>query len=72
MNQSDQKGFVSCRLVRHSHGPSGGSVGSTRSGGTDTRADVVLRMVRERVCHSMPEASEGNEVGRVMRYCSID
>ena len=72
VNQSDQKGFVSWRLVRHSHGPSDGFVGSMRSGGTDTLAEVVLRIVRERVCHSMPEARDGKDVGRVMRYCSID
>ena len=42
-----------------------------KSGGTDTRAEVVSRMVRDRVCHSMPEAMDGNDRGRVERYCSM-
>lgn len=57
MNQFSQKGFVRLRFVRQSHGLEG-SVGgdddvvvvsSYRSEGTDTRAEVLFRMVRERV-----------------------
>ena len=38
-----------------------------RRGGTLTRAESVLRIVRLRRCHSMPEAREGKVVGRVER-----
>lgn len=78
-NQFSQNGFVAERSVRHVHCrwlPDAAEVdeeliSSTSRGGTETRAEVVLRMVRERVCHSMPEARDGKEVGRVERYISI-
>lgn len=37
------------------------------SAGTETRAEVLLRMVRLRMCHSMPEGREGKLRGRVER-----
>ena len=72
-NQFSQKGLVAERSVRHLHWDGDEVVGeeeelsSVRRGGTETRAELVLRMVRERVCHSMPLAREGKEVGRVER-----
>lgn len=50
-NQFSQKGFVSARLVRQTQGLDG-SVGFSswrRRDGTETRAEVELRIVRERV-----------------------
>jgi hypothetical protein len=63
---------VAERSVRHLHWDGDEVVeveglSSVRRGGTETRAELVLRMVRERVCHSMPLAREGKEVGRVER-----
>lgn len=56
MNQFSQKGFVRLRFVRQSHGLEGSVdgdvvdvVSSYKSEGTDTRAEVLFRMVRERV-----------------------
>ena len=51
MNQFSQKGFVSFRLVRQTHGRAGseGVSSSYRSEGTETRAEVLFRIVRERV-----------------------
>jgi hypothetical protein len=70
-NQFSQKGLVAERSVRHLHWDGDEVVveglSSVRRGGTETRAELVLRMVRERVCHSMPLAREGKEVGRVER-----
>jgi hypothetical protein len=65
MNQSSQKGFVAARLVRHCHGLDGlDAFGSSRrSDGTETRADVVLRIVRERVL-------DGTELGH-QRYLTL-
>ncbi len=40
---------------------------STRSEGTETRAEVVFLMVLDLRCHSIPEAREGNDLGRVER-----
>lgn len=51
MNQFSQNGLVADRSVRQTHGFAG-SVGWDclwRSGGTETRAEVLLRIVRERV-----------------------
>lgn len=52
-NQFSQKGFVAERFVRHNQGRavSVGSLSSYKSDGTEARADVVLRIVRERVLH---------------------
>jgi hypothetical protein len=70
-NQFSQKGLVAERSVRHLHWDGDEVIveglSSVRRGGTETRAELVLRMVRERVCHSMPLAREGKEVGRVER-----
>jgi hypothetical protein len=51
MNQFSQNGFVAERFVRHTQGrdASEGSVSSYSKEGTDARADVVFRIVRERV-----------------------
>ena len=71
MNQFSQKGLVAERSVRQVHWDGDDVVEeglfSIRRDGTETRAELVLRMVRERVCHSMPLAREGKEVGRVER-----
>ena len=74
VNQEDQKGLVEERSVRQVYvsGLSGLLGECVRSGGTETRAEVVLRMVRERVCQSMALGMEGKEVGRVSRKDSID
>lgn len=50
-NQFSQKGFVAERLVRHTQGrdESVAVLSSYRSDGTEARAEVVLRIVRERV-----------------------
>lgn len=50
-NQFSQKGFVAERLVRHTQGRDGslGSLSSYNRDGTEARADVVFRIVRERV-----------------------
>lgn len=96
INQFSQNGFVAERSVRHTQGreASLGWLSSYISDGTEARADVLFRMVRERVlrdlvsmvllrgteceggsmethCHSIPDASDGNRVGRVERYFSI-
>lgn len=52
MNQFSQKGFVRLKFVRQSHGLEGsvgGGGSSYRREGTETRAEVLFRMVRERV-----------------------
>src|SRR5271168_1047342 len=68
-NQFSQKGLVAERSVRQIHWDGDDVVeeglSSISRDGTETRAELVLRMVRERVCHSMPLAREGKEVGRV-------
>ena len=73
-NQFSQKGLVAERSVRQIHWDGDDVVEEEEEGlssisrdGTETRAELVLRMVRERVCHSMPLAREGKEVGRVER-----
>src|SRR5271170_205450 len=70
-NQFSQKGLVAERSVRQIHWDGDDVVeeglSSISRDGTETRAELVLRMVRERVCHSMPLAREGKEVGRVER-----
>lgn len=50
-NQFSQKGFVAERLVRHTQGRDGslGSLSSYKRDGTEARAEVVFRIVRERV-----------------------
>lgn len=50
LNQSSQKGFVSARFVRQIQGRdvSEGVFSSVSKDGTETRAEVVLRIVRER------------------------
>lgn len=50
-NQFSQKGFVAERLVRHTQGRDGslGSLSSYNRDGTEARAEVVFRIVRERV-----------------------
>jgi hypothetical protein len=71
-NQFSQKGLVAERSVRQVHWDGDDVVeeegfSSISRDGTETRAELVLRMVRERVCHSIPLAREGKEVGRVER-----
>lgn len=64
-NQPSQKGFVAPRSVRQNH--LSVAVDSSSSDGTETRADVVLRIVLDFRCHSMPEASVGKDFGLVER-----
>lgn len=71
VNQEDQKGLVEARSVRQMYVP-GLEGESVKSGGTETRAEVVFRMVRERRCQSMALGMAGKEVGRVRRKDSID
>ncbi len=81
-NQEGQKGWVRWRLVRKVYfvGWGGGwgvevevVVDCAGEGdgvikaGTETRAEALLRIVRERVCHSIALVIEGNEEGRVIR-----
>lgn len=51
MNQSSQKGFVAERLVRQTHGFAGSDGVSSlyRRDGTETLAEALFRIVRERV-----------------------
>lgn len=48
-NQFSQKGFVAERLVRHTQGRDGslGSLSSYKRDGTEARAEVAFRIVRE-------------------------
>lgn len=77
VNQADQNGLVEERSVRQKYfvGPLEESEevswGCMR-GGTETRADVVFRMVRERRCQSIALGMEANDAGRVRRKLSID
>lgn len=71
VNQEDQNGFVEERSVRQVY-VTGLLVESVSRGGTETRADVVLRMVRERRCQFIALGMEGKEVGLVRRKDSID
>jgi hypothetical protein len=51
MNQSSQKGFVAERFVRQTHGLEGSEGVSSlyRRDGTETLAEVLFRIVRDRV-----------------------
>jgi hypothetical protein len=51
MNQSSQKGFVAERLVRQTHGLAGSEGVSSlyRRDGTETLAELLFRIVRDRV-----------------------
>lgn len=73
VNQSGQKGCVAERSVRHVKVFVSvsvllvGLVVGVRRGGTLMRAEVVLRIVRERRCQSIAEGMEGKDCGRVER-----
>ena len=51
MNQFSQKGFVELRFVRQIHGLDGsdGSSSLRSKEGTEARAEVLLRIVRDRI-----------------------
>src|SRR5271154_3542298 len=72
VNQEGQKDAVRERGVRQMRDCWAGVEGlvscvgggeGTRSGGTETRADAALRIVRLRMCQSMAAGKEGKEAG---------
>jgi len=64
-NQPSQNGFVAPKSVRHDH--LSVTFDSSSRDGTDTLAEMVLRIVLDFRCHSMPEARVGKDFGLVER-----
>lgn len=54
-NQFSQNGLVAARSVRHFHGLDESDGSSRRRPGTETRADMLFRIVRDRVLRDISE-----------------